>query len=389
MRWYLPVALHTLALLVALFVQTTGTMPAGAWLPFHLAGCAVLLYRQQPIAKPLQWWLALAWLITILGSAFFWRAVAGGAVQMSFLIAMPALALCMSREYVKAYFFAFYGVLLAYSIGLGLQWAFDVHYTSFEYRPTPTSHAAVAWPLLDPNNAAVFMGVGLLASAWLTRYFKPCALAAGLFAFCLWATYSKAGMLATGVLLPWMLARQYQLKLSTFAWGAGIVFMCLLPFTDMLHFSAPGQAPLDVLKAAFGARLDIWKTAVHMLYISPLRGIGLGQFYPIYSLLRTEHSTVGVYAHNDVLQFAIEMGLPAAAVFCAMVCAVLWRGNELARAAFMVVLIQSMVEFQFYVPSISILAGLALAAVVQPSALRRSSNPVYAQAPSLPVRKAR
>jgi hypothetical protein len=69
------------------------------------------------------------------------------------------------------------------------------------------------------------------------------------------------------------------------------------------------------------------------------------------------------YAHNDLLQFAVEMGVPAALAFCGMAWAAAratCRQNIVSGAVLAALFLQALTEFQFYVPAVSLLAGLAL-----------------------------
>ena len=71
-----------------------------------------------------------------------------------------------------------------------------------------------------------------------------------------------------------------------------------------------------------------------------------------------------MFAHNVVMQIAIEMGWWAALVFVAMWVSVLLKTchtNIVAAGVLVAIMLQSMLEFQFYVPVVSLLAGLALA----------------------------
>jgi O-antigen ligase len=110
-------------------------------------------------------------------------------------------------------------------------------------------------------------------------------------------------------------------------------------------------------------RLPIWATSLKML-VHPFTGLGLGSFGFYYQQVRTENYTAGWFAHNDPLQFAVEMGIPAALVFVGLIAtvALTTRTRNIAPAcAMLAVFLMSLVEFQFYLPVISLLMGLALA----------------------------
>src|SRR5262249_17368339 len=82
-----------------------------------------------------------------------------------------------------------------------------------------------------------------------------------------------------------------------------------------------------------------------------------------YGQVRTETQTAGVFAHNDPLQFMIEMGWPAGFEFLLLVliaAASTNRRNLVSGCVLLALFIQSMVEFQFYVPALSLFGGAAL-----------------------------
>jgi O-antigen ligase len=58
-------------------------------------------------------------------------------------------------------------------------------------------------------------------------------------------------------------------------------------------------------------RFLIWRSTWHMLRDAPWYGRGLGTFHQFYPAYRDDQDTsAGQYAHNDVLQFAYELGYP-------------------------------------------------------------------------------
>lgn len=111
-------------------------------------------------------------------------------------------------------------------------------------------------------------------------------------------------------------------------------------------------------------RFPIWEASIKLLKLFPFSGVGISMFPAYYKIVRTENYTTGWFAHNDVLQIAIEMGIPAAIIFCSQWLAVLketCKQSIVYAVILFAILAQSLVEFQFYVPAVSILAGLAFA----------------------------
>jgi O-antigen ligase len=111
-------------------------------------------------------------------------------------------------------------------------------------------------------------------------------------------------------------------------------------------------------------RSQIIHASLPLFSIRPLSGLGLGAFSYYYSQIRTESVTAGVYLHNDTLQLMIEMGIPCIIVFLTLWISafiVTTKSNIISLAVLLAVFLHSMMEFQFYLPAISMLTGVALA----------------------------
>lgn len=132
----------------------------------------------------------------------------------------------------------------------------------------------------------------------------------------------------------------------------------------------------DPASAAF-PRLLIWRGSWEMLMRQPWWGIGLGTYYLAWPPFRSPvDNTLGFFAHNDYLQLWIEAGLPALLLLLAVFVSVLVMLIRLLRytrapaalhleavglfAGLLAVAAHSFVDFNFYILSISVAAGLAL-----------------------------
>lgn len=336
----LSAVLHAVSLAIALCVQTMSSPIAGAWLFFHFAGCACS-YR-YPDKRPVIWWLALAWLVVLGASTFILMPVVNGAATMWVLAAMPMLALSVRQENIKAYLDAFLAVLVIYACGLIWQMIMHIQFTSYNY-------SGYAWPMLDPNNASAVINAGLIPSFYMAlrkpKWFLPFAI----FALAMLATNSKAGALAGGLscaILIYEYCGDIPILLS---------LLCGLPFVPRI---------IDLCTKSIDDRLPIWKASLPLLTIHPFTGLGLGSFGYYYSQVRTENYTGGWFAHNDALQLGIEVGLPAALILVSlffMVMKTTNRNNIPSMCVLLAIFLQSLVEFQFYVPAVSLVAGLGLA----------------------------
>lgn len=175
------------------------------------------------------------------------------------------------------------------------------------------------------------------------------------FALALICTSSKAGI-CTALIICSGLA----IYKSEERWWVGSMF----GFAFLAVVTALSTLPMNDLWTAAHQRWDIWQGAAKIADIEPFWGVGMGMFGSYYPQVTIEHTSSQNWAHNDVFQIWIEMGFWAAAVLVAMFARMFWTTRERnlpAAAVLAAILMQSMVEFQFYVPVVSLLGGLALA----------------------------
>ena len=113
------------------------------------------------------------------------------------LTAAPILAVCMKKRYLKSYLAVSLGVITLYAVGLILQVGLHVHYTHLEYG----GHIAnlPAWPLLDPNNAATVVNLGLVPCFWMMLRKPKWAVLVAVLSVALLLAESKGGILAAFV----------------------------------------------------------------------------------------------------------------------------------------------------------------------------------------------
>jgi O-antigen ligase len=357
----IPAGLLFLALLVSLFVQSMTSPLAGAWLVFFLFSCAAMY--EPPMHKDGLWKAYLGWIIALFVATFFLRPVGNGAATMWILLAAPMLGLAIDKETLNKCLIAALTVLVVYAAGLILQLVFHVHYTIFEYPLPGREHSflprmAYAWPLIDPNNAACVLNCGLIPCFYRALRKRLWWGFVALFSFALFLTASKAGCMLAVAACTVLLIERFNRLLSAMevVTVAGVLVIVSFPFWP--------DSVLTSLSSALVERFPIWEAAWPLALRNPFTGLGLGSFGFYYSAVRIEHVTGGGFAHNDLLQLAIELGFPLAFVFLALILVVVRatrKSNILSAVVLFTVFAQAMVEFQLYVPPISILVGLALA----------------------------
>ncbi len=273
---------------------------------------------------------------------------------MAFLFAAPSLALCLRKEHLLTYFVCFLSIITLFSLGLVLQELLNVQYTTYNVDNRRS------WPMMDPNNAAVVVNMGLITCFyfWLKSdaLYNLWDVLGIIFIAALYTTGSFAGIGSAVVVCSILLCKHYG------KYTAATLSVLAVWSVVALHYSY--RHLLIRFLVLFCDRFPIWEGSWPLLWPRWWGGLGLGSFGYYYQKVRVEQYTAGYFAHNDILQLAIEMGIPGAMVFCALILTVAYKTtsvNILPACALLAVFLQAMVEFQFYVPPISILCGLALA----------------------------
>ena len=347
---YLPSLLYGLALVITICVQSMGSPLAGAWL-FFIA-CSLGIVYEPVRQKDILWKVSLAWMITLGIATFILAPVSNGAATMFILLGMPVMSLCISSAQLRLFLQTSLIVLTLYALVLIAEMVFHVRYTDYGIDVPSRMAIASSWPLLDPNNAACLMNFGLIPCFYLGLRDKRWFTWFAVFAFALYGTNSRTGAICAAIACYILLVERYSQALA------------VIPFAVIGALLYVNEHGVPDMPDSLLVRYNIIHASLPLLTLKPFTGLGLGTFGYYYAQLRTETSTAGVFLHNDFLQLAIEMGLPCILVFLALFLTVLvttTHRNVVALAVCIAVLIHSMMEFQFYLPSISLLMGLALA----------------------------
>lgn len=342
-----PAFLHAVALGISLFIQTTSSPLAGAWLPLHLIACGMLLYKNTyPTQQSDLWRMALLWLVTIFAAAFIIKPVFNSAYFMWTFTALPLMVVCLREEDLRGYLKGFAIVLFIFVLGIDAQKLMGLG-----------QDGRVAWPLLDPNNSAAVINLLFTPCVYLCINKKLLGRVLLLpVAFALYATGSKTGIAAAAI---------SSCLLLTYYYGPKVLLASLLASTAGLT-SLFYYAPAFIADGCnmINDRLTIWWAGWQILMANQVRGVGIGNFdrYMVY-----EGTTIYLppaFAHNDILQVAVEMGLPAATVFCGFIYMVFRTTTPrtlVSACTFLAIMIQASMEFQFYLPVITMGTGLLLA----------------------------
>ena len=218
--------------------------------------------------------------------------------------------------------------------------------------------------LRQPNHLSSLLLWSAIAVVPLRDARRLPAAAAGalmaLMVFGITLSGSRTGLVGMAVLTLWGLAdRRLQRDarrlllavplLFAASWGVMTVWagQTAHTFGAALHMAAGG----DISSSRFG----IWRDTLGLVRMHPWTGVGWGEFNFAWSLTPFPQRPVAFFdhTHNLVLQFAVELGLPLAALVVGLLGWALWRGwqgsrrpdaaaGSGARSAFMVVLMMAL-----------------------------------------------
>jgi len=93
---------------------------------------------------------------------------------------------------------------------------------------------------------------------------------------------------------------------------------------------------VESLSKKSSARFEIYHKALGMIKSRPWTGFGSGAFYltsPKFALKNDSMGAEPNFAHNFILQFAAELGIPATLLFCSIIGTAWRKGFRLSRSA--------------------------------------------------------
>ena len=238
-------------------------------------------------------------------------------------------------------------------------------------------HMALPFPLAF---AAISIGRGSAdENGSLKRTLLACLLLGCAALIFLGALYSMSRMgavaMAASLLLLAGLAagrsharRHRYLSAGTAAVAFVLILLISVPASLLERFGNQDNEPLTA-----DARVQIWRESLHMAADYPIFGSGLGTYASVFQKYRVSVPMYLVdYAHNDYLQLLAELGIIGFAIAGAAALMILIRTLQTARtaatstqrliaaacaAALVAVLLDSSVNFDFYIPANAMLAA--------------------------------
>ena len=248
-------------------------------------------------------------------------------------------------------------------------------------------------PLLDPGVFATLLYLAWIP--WTHRRLRPgsdqtiglAAVLGGLafvFSLALLATHSRFSILAIGLVVSgwWLLslwqacARRALISVSLGVLLGAVAYIGFTPEDMPTIFADPAVAGAD---ASASPRWLLLNSAGEMgMAEMPGLGVGLYGFSLLYPRYRSvdEQDTLGLFAHNDFVQIAVEGGFLLLLPLLALVGWTLFNGGRLAlqRGAWAerlgywlaasVALLHATVNFVFYILALVVLLGAVLGAAV-------------------------
>lgn len=144
-------------------------------------------------------------------------------------------------------------------------------------------------------------------------------------------TQSRGALLGLGiasVALFFAWKRRWLLSVGSMVGLVALVAVLLVLFPDLLRGVGVAQAGRDV-ESSFAFRLAVWRAALQVLQAFPFTGVGIGTFDTIVRLLFPhlypanpyDASITITHAHNELLQVAIDLGIPGFVAYVALLSA--------------------------------------------------------------------
>jgi O-antigen ligase len=330
--------------------------------------CALALLLLAAMASPL--WTGLPWSLA-LSSA--------GLIGAAALVAYVAAA-AQRGGVAQAAFRAFcVGLVVAgvASSAIGIVQVFAPGWTDGNWIAHPSLPGRAVGNLRQPNHLSSLLLWATIGVLWLSetgavKRWAGTALAA-LFVFAIVLSASRTGAVSVGLLAIWglldrRLSRHTRVLLLLSPVVYGLFWLGTSAWADHTHQAFLGETRFSGKGDISSSRYGIWSNTIALIRMHPWAGVGFGEFNFAWSLTPFPGRPVAFFdhTHNLPLQFAVELGLPLAALvmallfwalFVALRSALRARSDAdpaqapLRRAAFMMVfliLVHSLLEYPLW-----------------------------------------
>lgn len=336
---------------VTFYNQALAVLGWGLWLAWMGRAPGGLDTPATPGAQAGRW--ALTGMLAVLAAAAFGSGVfgtlpaglslMGGGMSLAALLAFHSgwrQGRSVTRDGIAELFFG----ALAVAGGLGLLLAavqvFMPSWADGTFIASPNMAGRAVGNLRQPNHFSTLLVFAAAGLAWqgARRRLRPGVAALGV-ALCIGGivlTASRTGMVAMVFLTAWgvldrRLPRTLRVTLvaAPLLYGAWWGGMWLLAHADRTVAFA-GETRLHDSSDISSSRFKIWANVLSLIQQHPWWGVGYGEFNLAWTLTPFPNRPAAFFdhTHNVVLQWAVELGLPAAIVLSLLA---LWGWWSLVR----------------------------------------------------------
>ena len=197
--------------------------------------------------------------------------------------------------------------------------------------------------LRQPNHLSSLLLWSIVAVLWLGErrivYREIAAVLAWLFVWVVMLSASRTGAIGIATLAAWglidrRLSRTTRLLLLSLPVAFALFWGGTALWSHATHeaFGAEARFTGSGIYVSY-SRYAIWANALSMIAMHPWLGVGFGEFNFAWTLTPFPDRPVAFFdhAHNIALQFAVELGLPLAAIVLGLMSYALWRAFVNAR----------------------------------------------------------
>ena len=311
-----------------------GVSLAGPWragLVALLAGFGLLALAAAgaPLWAALPWGIALSAVGTI--AAAMLAALAGAALARAGHARAAFEALCVALLAAGAV-----GALIGFVQVFAPQWTDGTWIAKI-------GNGRAAGNLRQPNHLSTLLLWALVALLWLAEQrrvgWRGAAALGVLLTGGIVLSASRTGMIGVLMLGVWgladarLLTRRARLALVAVPVVFGLLWFGLAALAHDSHHVFGGDAQFGKGDIS-SSRFAIWSNTLALIAAHPWAGVGWGDFNFAWTLTPFPDRPVAFFdhTHNIVLQFAVELGLPLAALVLGLFGFALWRAFRAASA---------------------------------------------------------
>ena len=182
--------------------------------------------------------------------------------------------------------------------------------------------------------AALWLGEAQVVKRWAS------ALLALLFIFVVVLSGSRTGAVSVVLLAAWgLLDRRLSRPTRMLLLLAPLVYAAFwlgtAAWADLGHHAFGGETRFSGKGDISSSRYGIWSNTLALIRMHPWAGVGFGEFNFAWTLTAFPGRPVAFFdhTHNLILQFAVELGLPLAALVLALLLWALYRALRTMLAA--------------------------------------------------------